>query len=367
MNAVIPYIDLPAQHRPIEEELVAALRRVLAHGQFILGPEVAELEQRLAERLGVAHVVAVGNGTAALVLALRLRAVGPGDAVIVPSHSFVASATAVRLVGATPIFADVDPETMLVTAATIEAVLTSRVKAVMPVHLNGYPCELDAIAELCARRRVALIEDCAQAIGARHRGRSVGSHEIGCFSLHPLKVLSALGDGGFISVAAPADAARLRLLRNIGLRDRDHCELVSGNSRLDTLQAAFLLVKLGHLDGWIAARRAHAAAYAAALAGHVQLPPSAPHVEPVWSAFVVRHPRRDVLAAALRERGIDAKSHYPLAIHQQAAFEDLDHGPLPVTERVVSEILSLPVTPELGVQDRARVIDAVIAAVKELA
>lgn len=364
---MIPYIDLPAQHRPIEDELVAALRRVLAHGQFILGPEVAELERRLAERLGVAHVITVGNGTDALVLALRLRGIGPGDEVVVPSHSFVATASAVCLVGATPVFADVDGSSMLMTAATIEAAFTSRVKAVIPVHLNGFACELDSIAQLCERRGVALIEDCAQAIGARYRGRSVGAHEIGCFSLHPLKVLSALGDGGFITVASGADAARLRLMRNIGLRDRDHCELVSGNSRLDTVQAAFLLVKLDHLDTWIAARRAHAAAYTAALADYVQLPPSARHIEPVWSAFVIRHPRRDALAARLREWGVDVKSHYPLAIHQQAAFAGQNRAPLPMTERVVSEILSLPVTPELNAEDRTRVIDAVIAAVKELA
>jgi len=358
----VPYVDLPSQHRGLRAGLVAALERVIDHGQLILGPEVALLEERLRERLGVPQVVTVANGTDALVLALRLRGVGPGDEVITVSHSFVATAAAIRLVGATPVFVDVDEETMLLDPGLLEDALSFRTRAVLPVHLNGFVCDLPAIARFCERHGLALVEDCAQAIGARAGGRSVGSTGIGAFSLHPLKVLSALGDGGFLTVSSPDDAARLRRLRNIGLRDRDHCEEVSGNSRLDTLQAAFLLVKLEHLDAWTAARRAHAAAYRRALAGAVRLPPESEGVEPAISAFVVRHPRRDSLVARLRERGVDAKVHYPLAIHQQAAFADLPLRPLPVTERVVGEILSLPATPELTEEGRERVIEALLQA-----
>ena len=358
----IPYVDLPAQHRDLRAGLVAALERVLDHGQLILGPEVALLEERLRERLGVGHVVTVANGTDALVLALRLRGVRPGDEVITVSHSFVATAAAIRLVGATPVFVDVDEETMLLDPSLLEEALSPRTRAVLPVHLNGFVCDLPAIARFCERHGLALIEDCAQALGARANGRSVGSTGTGAFSLHPLKVLSALGDGGFLTVASSDDAARLRRLRNLGLRDRDHCEEVSGNSRLDTLQAAFLLVKLVCFDAWSAARQTHATAYRRALAGAVRLPPETEGVEPAISAFVVRHPRRDALLSRLRERGVDAKAHYPIAIHQQAAFGDLPARPLPVTERVVGEILSLPATPELTEEGRERVIEALLQA-----
>ncbi|MBI5441120.1 MAG: DegT/DnrJ/EryC1/StrS family aminotransferase [Deltaproteobacteria bacterium] len=207
-----------------------------------------------------------------------------------------------------------------------------------------------------------MVEDCAQAFGARAGNRPVGSTGVGAFSLHPLKGLSALGDGGFLSVGSAEDAERLRRLRNLGLRDRDHAEAVSGNSRLDTLQAAFLLVKLDHFDAWAAARREHAAAYRRALAGVVTLPPERESVEPAISAFVVRHPRRDDLLQELRRRGVDARVHYPLAIHQQAAYADLPLRPLPVTERVVGRILSLPVTPELTAEGRQQVIEVVVDA-----
>jgi dTDP-4-amino-4,6-dideoxygalactose transaminase len=363
----IPYIDLPSQHRGLRADLVEAFGRVLDHGQFILGPEVALLEERLRERLGVPHVVTVANGTDALVLALRLRGVGPGDEVITVSHSFVATATAIRLAGATPVFVDVDEESMLLDPSGLEGALSPRTRAVLPVHLNGFVCDLDPIARFCERNGLSLVEDCAQAFGARAAGRSVGSTGVGAFSLHPLKGLSALGDGGFLTVASDDDAQRLRRLRNLGLRDRDHCEVVSGNSRLDTLQAAFLLVKLDRFEAWAAARREHAAAYRRALAGVVRLPPEKEGVEPAVSAFVVRHPRRDVLLRRMRERGVDAKVHYPLAIHQQEAFADLPPRPLPVTERVVREILSLPATPELSAEERSRVIESVLDACRDLA
>jgi dTDP-4-amino-4,6-dideoxygalactose transaminase len=368
---VIPYVDLAALHAPLRDELLAAVGRVLDHGQFILGPEVAELEGRLAERLEVPAVVGVANGTDALILALELRGIGPGDEVITVSHSFVATGSAILRAGARPVFVDLSEATMLMDPAAVEAAVTPRTRAVMPVHLNGQPCDLPAIAAVCRQHGLALIEDCAQAFGARagaHSGGSpVGRLDLGWFSLHPLKVLPGYGDGGFIACASPADAERLRRLRNLGLIDRDHCGTVSGNSRLDTVQAAMLLVALDRFDDWVERRRAHATVYRQALAGVVRLPPEeAPGERITYSAFVVRHPERDRLAALLRERGVDAKAHYPLAIHQQPAFEGGNWPPLPVTERVVSEILSLPVHAALGDDDVRRVAEAVRSAAGEL-
>jgi dTDP-4-amino-4,6-dideoxygalactose transaminase len=216
---------------------------------------------------------------------------------------------------------------------------------------------MDRISEICARRELTLIEDCAQAIGARFHGRSVGTFGIGCFSLHPLKVLAATGDAGFVTLADDDAAVRLRQMRNIGLVDRDHCAIVAPNSRLDTIQAAMLLVKLEHLGAWIAARRAHADAYREALSGRVVLPPA--DAGCVYSAFVIRVPRRDALIAHLRARGIDARVHYPIPIHRQEAFAALGATALPVTDRVVSEIVSLPCSPELEPAQRERVIAAV--------
>ncbi len=362
----VGYVDLRAEHAPLRDRLVAALDAVLEHGQFVLGPEVGQLERRLAERIGVPHVVTCGNGTDALVLALRLRGIGSGDEVIVPSHSFIATANAVRLVGARVRFADVRDDTMTIDVESVRSLIGPHTRAVIPVHLNGYPCPVDVLAALCADHGIALVEDCAQAFGARRGGRSVGSAELGCFSVHPLKGLSALGDGGFVAARTDEDGARLRELRNHGLVDRDHCARVGYNSRLDTLQAAFLLVKLDHFDGWLAARRAHALAYRQTLAGKVRLPPEDDSDSiSTYSAFAVRHSRRDALVAALRDRDVDAKIHYPLAAHQQAAYAD-DAASLPVTERVVAQVLSLPITPELSAVDRDRVVAAVSDAVEEI-
>jgi len=364
----IPYVDLAAQHAPLKERILEAVARVLDHGHFILGPEVAELEARLAARLGVPHVIGVANGTDALVLALKARGVGPGDEVLTVSHSFVATASAICLAGARPVFVDVDARSMQIDPDGLDAALTRRTRAVVPVHLNGSPCDLGRVADFCRRHGLALVEDCAQALGVRAAGETVGTRDLGCFSLHPLKALSACGDAGFVAARSADDAARLRRLRNLGLADRDHCAEVSGNHRLDTLQAAILLVKLEHLDAWIAARRRHAAAYRDAFAGRLTLPPEEAEGDfAIYSAFVVRHRRRDRLAELLAARGVDAKAHYPLAIHQQAAFAGFPHRPLPVTEKVVDEILSLPVSAELTEAGRERVIAAVYQALDEAA
>jgi dTDP-4-amino-4,6-dideoxygalactose transaminase len=361
----VPYVDLVAQHRQLRAELLRAVERVLEHGQFILGPEVAELETRLAARLGARHVVTCASGTDALLLALRLRGIGPGDEVITVAHSFVATANAIALTGALPVFVDIDERTMAMDPERAMAAIGPRTRAIIPVHLNGYPVDVTTLRSIAEERGIAVIEDCAQAIGAMRGGRQVGTDGIGCFSLHPLKALSACGDAGFVAVHADEDAATLRRMRNHGLVDRDHCAEVGLNSRLDTLQAALILPKLEHLSAWLQARRDNARRYREDLAGIVQLPPDDEHVEQSYSAFVVRHPERDLLRQLLAARGVDAKVHYPVPIHRQHAYAGRPVQPLPVTERVVRQILSLPVSPELSHEQHRWVVAAVKDAVRQ--
>jgi dTDP-4-amino-4,6-dideoxygalactose transaminase len=358
----VPYVDLPAQHRPLEEEILVAVRKVLAHGQFILGPEVEAFEEAMARYLGVPHVVGVASGTDALVLALRLRGIGAGHEVLLPSHSFVATAHAVALAGAAPVFVDVEAERLLMDPAGLENALSDRTRALMPVHLGGHPCDMDALTAFSREHGLDLVEDCAQAVGTRWRGRSVGDFGLGCFSLHPLKTLSAPGDGGFLTVHDPAEVERLGRMRNLGLRDRDHADEISGHSRLDTLHAAILLVKLRHLDAYLEARRSHAAAYREALDPTYRLIPVPPEAEPSHSTFVVRHPERNRILREVGAKGFDVKVHYPVPIHRQAPYGRNRNRHLPETDRAAAEIMSLPVTPELGVGDRDRLIDVLLDA-----
>lgn len=362
---MIPYVDLGAQHRELEAELLEAVSRVLRHGGFVLGQEVEQFERAVAQRVGVPHAVGVSSGTAALVLALRLHGIGPGDEVITVSHSFVATASAIVLVGATPVFVDIDDDTMLIAIDAAEAAITPATRALLPVHLGGHPCDLDALEALCARRGLVLIEDCAQAFGARWNHRPVGSVGTGCFSMHPLKNLGACGDAGLVSTRSAELADRCRRLRNLGLVERGLCAEVSGNDRLDSMQAALLGVKLGYQDVWLARRQAHAAAYRAALAGRLRMAPQRPEALDVHASFVIRHRRRDALLTALHARGVDAKVHYPTAIHQQGPFARWACS-LPVTERVVDEIISLPISAQLSDDARLRVIDALDGALREV-
>lgn len=357
----VPFVDLVAQHEALRQPLLDAVAGVLSHGQFILGPELRSLEADLRGRTGAKHAFGVASCTDALRLALQLHGVGPGDEVLTVSHSFFATATAIALVGATPRFVDVDPDTLLMDPDKLPGLLTPRTRAVMPVHLCGVPCDMAAITAFCEAHGLALIEDCAQAIGARYRGQHVGTFGTGAFSFHPLKTLSACGDAGLITLRDDAQATRLQRLRNLGLRDRDHCDEVSAHSRLDTLQAAILGVKLKHLDDWLDARRAHASAYAEGLRGVYPLMGVPEGGEPAPTTYVIRHPERDGLIAAMAGAGFDLKVHYPVAIHRQAAFSRYATDPLPVTERISGEIISLPCSPELAPGDRDRLIDALRA------
>ncbi|MBI3297905.1 MAG: DegT/DnrJ/EryC1/StrS family aminotransferase [Elusimicrobia bacterium] len=357
--ARIPYVDLAAQHRPLKAELLAAAGRVIDSGQFILGPEVAEFETRFAALHGVAHAVGVANGTDALVLALRALGVGPGDEVITAANSFVASASCIALVGAAPVLADVRADYNLDPAA-VEKAVTPRTRAIIPVHLTGRPCDMDALMDLARRKNLLVIEDAAQAVAAEYGGKKVGSFgAAGCFSLHPLKTLNALGDAGVITTGDAALAAKLRVLRNLGLATRENCSSFSGNSRLDTLQAAMLLVKLGHLEAWTEGRRRNAARYHGLLTGvpGLSVPSDSPRERAVYHTYIVMSERRDALKAFLAERGVDTAVHYPLPIHLQDAAASLGwkKGAFPEAERQASRILSLPVYPELPVESLARV------------
>jgi dTDP-4-amino-4,6-dideoxygalactose transaminase len=347
----IPYVNLPSQHAPLKAALLEAVARVLEHGQFILGPEVQEFEQRFAALCGVQYAVAVNSGTDALVLALRALGIGAGDEVITVPNSFVASTSCITLVGARPVFVDVGEE-YLMDPAQLEQAITPRTKAILPVHLTGRAADMAAIMDIARAHGLYVVEDCAQAVLAEYKGQRVGSFgALGCFSLHPLKTLNACGDGGVLTTNDAGWYEKLTYLRNIGLRSRDRCVLWSGNSRLDTMQAAMLLVKLAHLDVWTAQRRAHARFYQYALSDlpQVRVPHEQPYERAVYHTFVIQAEQRHALQQYLAGCGIGTAIHYPVPIHLQPAAVWLGYGPgsFPVTERQAGLILSLPIYPEL--------------------
>ena len=360
----IPYINLAAQHAPLKAELLAAVGQVIDSGHFILGEEVATFEQRFSELCQVRHAVGVASGTDALILALASAGVTAGDEVITVPNSFVATASAIRLLGARPVFVDVRDDYNM-DPVQLESAITPRTRAILPVHLTGRPCEMDAIVGVATKHGVSIVEDCAQAVAAAYRGRVVGSFGVGCFSLHPLKTLNACGDGGVITANEPAVADRLMLMRNIGLRTRDDCVMWAGNSRLDTVQAAILLVKLKHLCRWTEARRRNVELYRERLrdVSEVQVPAEPPYMRAVYHTLVVQADRRDDLQRFLAERGIGSAIHYPVPIHLMSVGRELGYprGSFPVTERLATRILSLPVYPELTGDDIDRVCDAIRA------
>lgn len=355
----VPYVDIALQHQPLKKELLEAVGAVIDRGQFILGDEVARFEAALAERCGVKFAVGLNSGTDALILALRALGVGPGDEVVTAANSFVASASCAAVLGATPVLVDVRDDYNMDPAA-LERALTARTKAIVPVHLTGRPADMDAIMAIAAKRGIPVVEDCAQAVLAEYKGRKVGSFgAVGCFSLHPLKTLNACGDGGAAVTDDPGLRDKIALMRNLGLKTRDNCVVWSSNSRLDTIQAAMLLVKLKHLDAWTEGRRRNAAFYRKALAGiaGLRVPQDRPHEKAVYHTFIVSAERRDELKSFLAARGIDTAIHYPRPIHVQDAAAPLAKplGSFPVAERQAERILSLPVYPELTREQLERV------------
>lgn len=357
----VPYVDLVAQHAPIKDELLAAVGNVIDHSQFILGHEVAEFERRFAELCGVHYAVGVNSGTDALILALRALDIGPGDEVITVANSFVASAGCVPLVGARPVFVDVR-EDYNIDPALIESALTPRTRAILPVHLTGRPANMDLITEIAQAHGLYVVGDCAQAVGAEYKGRRVGSFgDVGCFSLHPLKTLGACGDGGVLTTNDVGLYERFKDLRNIGLRAGNECVVWGHNSRLDTMQAAILLVKLEHLEEWTEERRANACFYQERLAdlSQVCVPVDKPYERAVYQTFVIQARWRDQLKEHLAARGVGTAIHYPIPIHLQKAAIGLGYrvGSFPVIERQAGRILSLPVYPGLGSQQLEHVVD----------
>ena len=345
-----PFLDLRPAAAELRVELEEACRRVAESGWYILGPEVEAFEREFAAYCGVDHCVGVGNGLDALQLILRGYRIGPGDEVLVPAHTFIATWLAVSATGATPVGVDIDEHTFNLDPVCALAAVTPRTAAIIAVHLYGQPAHVAALESVAARHGLKLIEDAAQAHGASYRGRIAGSlGQAAAFSFYPVKNLGALGDGGAVTTNDRALADAVRLLRNYGSRVKYQHECQGVNSRLDELQAACLRVKLSRLDEWNARRARLAAQYAADLAGleDLVLPSVAPGVSPAWHLYVVRHPRRDALQQHLQRLGIGTMIHYPVLPPRSAAY--LEHGdrsrPFPVAESVVRDILSVPMSP----------------------
>jgi dTDP-4-amino-4,6-dideoxygalactose transaminase len=359
----IPFLDVPAAYAELREELDAASRRVMASGKFILGPEVTAFEEEFAAYCDTRHAIGVGSGLDALRLILLGYGVGRGDEVIVPSNTFIATWLAVTQAGATPVPVEPDPETHNITAEAVQAAITPSTKAIMPVHLYGQPADMEQIAALGRDREIRVVEDAAQAQGARYRGRRAGGlGDAAGFSFYPGKNLGALGDAGAVTTGDDALADHVRMLRNYGSKVKYHHALPGLNSRLDSLQAAFLRIKLRRLDEWNERRRAVAARYLERLAGvdGLGLPVVAEWAEPVWHLFVVRHPQRDALQERLSEAGVDTIIHYPIPSHLTGAYAaGFAEGGLPVAERLADEVLSLPMGPHLAPEDAERVTVAV--------
>ena len=364
----VPLLDLKAQYAGIADEIARKMEGVIEAQHFIMGPAVDAFESEIGEYLQVEHAIGCASGTDALLLSLKALELEPGAEVILPAFTFFASAGAVWNAGLRPVFIDIDPATFNVTAELIEPAITDRTGAIMPVHLFGQMADMSPILELARARGLAVIEDAAQAIGAyqdvngqRKPAGTLGT--AGCFSFFPSKNLGGFGDGGLITTSDDALADRLRKLRVHGGRRMYEHEMVGTNSRLDALQAAVLSAKLPHLEGWVEARRRNAAWYSRELAelDGVTLPVTAEGNTHAFNQFTIRSDRRDELKAYLDERGIGSAVYYPLGLHLQACFAELGYseGDLPETERATSEVLSLPVYPELPEGQRAEVVAAI--------
>ena len=347
----VPFVDLGAQYRTIEEEIKEATSRVIQQTDFILGREVNLFEEEFAAFCEAKHAVGVDSGTSALELGLRAFEIGPGDEVITAANSFIASALAISHVGATPVLVDVDPNTYTVDVSAIARAITPRTKAVLPVHLYGHPADMDPIRQLADKHGLVIIEDACQAHGARYKGKRVGSlGHAAAFSFYPGKNLGAYGDGGAVVTNDLRIARRLEMLRNYGQKEKYQHLFRGYNRRLDTLQAAVLRVKLKYLEKWNAARRRNAVLYHQFLDDcNVALPSEMGDAESVWHLYVIRAEQRDALKEHLVSRRINASIHYPIPIHLQPAYRDLGHkrGDFPVTESCAEQVLSLPMYAEI--------------------
>ncbi len=359
----IPFVDLQTQYQSLKEEADAAVLAVMKRGDFVLGGAVAEFERAFADYCGVRHVIGVDSGYSALELIVRAYGIGPGDEVITVANTFIATTLAISNAGATPVLVDIDPETYNIDPTKIEAAITPRTRAIMPVHLYGQPVDMDPILAIARKRGLYVFEDAAQAAGARYKGRMIGGlADAAGFSFYPGKNLGAYGDGGAVATNNDEIAEKVRLLRNIGQKVKYYHEVKGFNHRLDTMQAAVLKVKLPHLDDWNASRRRAAATYNDLLHDLPLVTPLTPaYAEHIFHLYVIRVHNREALMEHLKSKGIASGLHYPIPIHVQPAYSELGYkaGDFPITEAYAETILSLPIYPELDDDKVAYVVDAI--------
>jgi dTDP-4-amino-4,6-dideoxygalactose transaminase len=357
----VPLLDLKAQYATMRDEMLAAVTAVLDSQQFINGPAVKDLEAQIAAYSGCRRAVGMSSGTDALLCALMTLGIGPGDEVITTPYSFFATAGCIARTGARPVFVDIDPATFNVDAGLIKAAVTDKTRAIMPVHLFGQMADMDRVMAVADQRGLFVIEDAAQAIGATWRGRSAGSiGTVGCFSFFPSKNLGGLGDGGMIVTQNLELADKLEVFRNHGSKPKYYHHHLGGNFRLDTTQAAGLLVKLRHLEGWSAKRRQNAALYDGHFAdlAAVRRPTIHPGAISIYNQYVIRVERRDALQAFLKEKGVGTEVYYPVSLHEQECFKSLGYrrGAFPASEEAARTSLALPVYPELTEEQVAYVV-----------
>jgi len=362
-NVTVPFVDLKQQYASIKQDVDAALARVIENTSFILGPEVRAFEAAFAEYVGARACIGVNSGTAALQLALMAAGIGAGDEVIVPSFTFFATAEAVSVLGATPVFVDIDPISYTITAEIVAPAITPRTRAIIPVHLYGQTVDLDPILEVAAKHNLCVIEDAAQAHGAEYKGKRVGAlGSAGCFSFYPSKNLGAYGEAGAVVTNDEKLATQLRLLRDHGSTSKYAHAIVGYNFRMEEIQAAVLNVKLPHLNGWNDGRRANAARYNQSLAQTgLVLPREMNYAHHVYHVYAVQTDNRDDVQKRMTAAGVQTGVHYPIPIHLQPAYASLGYqrGDLPVTEALAERVLSLPMFPELNEEQIARVAEAV--------
>ena len=363
MNQPIPYLDLPAQLRPLRKELDAVIAKTLDNCSFCLGPDVVQFERDFAAYCGAQHALGFNSGTSALHIAMLLLNVGPGDEVISTPATFVATSWAISYVGARPVYVDIDDKTFTLDPKLVERAITPRTKAIMPVHLYGHPCDLNPLLEICRKHNLPLVEDAAQAHGAKYHGQVVGTFgALSGFSFYPGKNLGACGEGGALVTNDAAYAARARSLREHGSTQRYYHDEVGFNYRMEGIQGAVLGVKLKHLDHWTRERRRVAKRYHELLADTpLQLPLEADYAESAYHLYVVRHPRRDDLKKHLEANQVGCALHYPLPLHLQKCYQSLGYkaGDFPVAEKAARECLSLPIYPELTEEQIQRVATVV--------
>ena len=362
----VPFLDLNSHHRPLRDEFNRAISEVIDSGAFAGGPFVEKFEQEFAGYCGCQHAVGLGSGTDALWLSLLAAGIGPGDEVITVPNTFMATAEAITYCGARPVFVDVDDRTYTMDPAGIETALSPKTKAIIPVHLFGQPADMDPILEFARKHGLVVIEDAAQAHGAKYKGRTAGTMgDAGCFSFYPGKNLGAFGEAGAVVTNDIELQEKIRVLRDHGQVRKYRHSMIGWNCRMDGIQAAVLSVKLRHLDAGNSLRRRHALRYDAALAGigEIVTPFAAPYAQHVYHIYAIRAQDRDQLIWFLQEKGIQTGIHYPVPIHLQKAYQDLGHGPgdFPVSERIARELISLPMFPELSETQ----IMAVASGVKE--